>query len=221
VLSEEESVGAPQYTLEELRALVDEAHMWGRKVAAHAHGPEGIRRAIEAGVDSVDHASLIDDEGIRLARARGTYLVMDVYNDDYILAEYRRLRYPEKIIEKERKVGQLQRENFRKAVQAGAKMAFGTDAAVFPHGWNARQFAKMVEAGQAPIEAIRAATVHAADLLGLGDRIGSIAPGKAADLVAAPGNPLADVTLLERVSFVMKGGVIYKGGAAARSGIEP
>lgn len=221
VLSEEESVGAPQYSLGELRALVDEAHMWGRKVAAHAHGAEGIRRAIEAGVDSVDHASLIDDEGIRLAKARGTYLVMDVYNDDYILAEYQRLRYPEKIIEKERKVGQLQRENFRKALQGGARMAFGTDAAVFPHGWNARQFAKMVEAGQAPIEAIRAATVHAADLLGLGDRIGSIAPGKAADLVAAPGNPLADVTLLEHVSFVMKGGVIYKVGAAARTGIEP
>ena len=221
VLSEEESVGAPQYTLEELRALVDEAHMWGKRVAAHAHGAEGIRRAIEAGVDSVDHASLIDDEGIRLAKERGTYLVMDVYNDDYILAEYQRLRYPEKIIEKERKVGQLQRENFRKAVEAGAKMAFGTDAAVFPHGWNARQFAKMVAGGQAPIEAIRAATVHAADLLGLGDRIGSIAPGKAADLVAAPGNPLVDVTLLEHVSFVMKGGVIYRGGAASRSGIEP
>jgi imidazolonepropionase-like amidohydrolase len=145
VLSEEESVGAPQYSQEEMNAVVEEAAMWGRKVAAHAHGTEAIKRAIRAGVASVEHASLIDDEGLRLAKERGTYLVMDIYNDDYIMAEYKRLGYPQKILDKEAKVGRTQRENFRRAVQAGAKLAFGTDAGVYPHGWNGKQFAKMVE----------------------------------------------------------------------------
>lgn len=224
VLSEEESVGAPQYSLDEMKALVEEAHMWDRKVMAHAHGTEGIKRAIEAGVDSVDHASLIDDEGLRLAKERGTYLVMDIYNDDYIVAEFERLRFPAKIIEKERRVGRAQRESFRRAVQAGVKLAFGTDAGVYPHGWNAKQFAKAVEWGQAPIDAIRSATVHAADLVGLSDTIGSIAAGKAADLIAVPGDPLADITALEKVSFVMRAGVVYKGGslqARAGTGLEP
>jgi imidazolonepropionase-like amidohydrolase len=210
VLSEEDSVGAPQFSQEELNALVEEAHMWERRVAAHAHGAEGIKRAIRAGVDSVEHASFIDDEGIQLARQKGTWLVMDIYNDDYIMAEFTRKGYPAKIIEKERLVGRTQRENFRKAVQAGAKIAFGTDAGVYPHGWNGRQFAKMVEWGMTPAQAIKAATIDAADLLGWRDRVGSVEAGKFADLVAVKGDPLKDVTELERVTFVMKGGVVYK-----------
>jgi imidazolonepropionase-like amidohydrolase len=210
VLSEEESVGAPQYTEAEMRAAVEEAAMWARRVAAHAHGTEGIKRAIRAGVTSVEHASFIDDEGIRLAKERGTYLVMDIYNDDYILAEFGRMGYPDKIIEKERLVGRTQRENFRKAVRAGAKIAYGTDAGVYPHGWNAKQFAKMVEWGMTPMQAIQAATINAADLLGWSDRVGQVAQGFYADLVAVEGDPLRDVTVLERPSFVMKGGTVYK-----------
>ena len=145
VLSEEESVGAPQYSLEEMKAAVDEAALSGHKVAAHAHGAEAIKLAIRAGVASIEHGSLIDDEGIKLMKERGTWLVADIYNDDYIVAEYTRLGYPQKIIEKEKLVGRLQRENFRKAVKAGVKIAYGTDAGVYPHGGNGKQFTKMVE----------------------------------------------------------------------------
>ena len=212
VLSEEEQVGGPQYSQEELDALVEEATMWGRKVAAHAHGAEPIKRAIRAGVASVEHASLIDDEGIRLAKERGTYLVMDIYNDDYILSEYERMGYPEKIIDKERQVGREQRENFRKAFHAGVKMAFGTDAGVYPHGWNARQFAKMVEWGMTPMQAIQAATVSAADLIGWEGKVGELAPGAWADVIAVHGDPMKDISVLEHVSFVMKGGAVVKGG---------
>jgi imidazolonepropionase-like amidohydrolase len=211
VLSEEESVGAPQFTQDEMNAVVDEARMWGRKVAAHAHGAEAIKRALRAGVASVEHASLIDDEGIRLAKEKGAYLVMDIYNDDYIMAEYKRLGYPQKILDKEASVGRLQRESFRRAVQAGVKLAFGTDAGVYPHGWNGRQFAKMVEWGMTPMQAIQSATTSGADLLGWSDRVGSIQTGRYADLVAVDGDPLRDITELERVKFVMKGGVVYKG----------
>lgn len=210
VLSEEESVGAPQYSLDEMKAVVDEAAMWGRKVAAHAHGAEGIKRAVTAGVASIEHGSLIDDEGIRLMKERGKYLVADIYNDDYILAEFAKKGYPEKIIEKERRVGRLQRENFEKAVRAGVKIAFGTDAGVYPHGWNAKQFAHMVKRGLTPMGAIKAATTSAADLLGWSDRVGAIAPGMYADIIAVRGDPLQDVTELERVAFVMKGGAIVK-----------
>jgi len=216
VLSEEENVGGPQFTQEELNAIVDEAGMWGRKVAAHAHGAEPIKRAIRAGVASVEHASLIDDEGIRLAKEHGTYLVMDVYNDDYILAEYARMGYPEKILAKERQVGRTQRENFKKAFEAGAKMAFGTDAGVYPHGWNAKQFAHMVRWGMTPLQAIQAATVNAADLLGRSGKVGEISAGSYADLIAVAGDPLKDVTELERVTFVMKGGAVIKGGKGER-----
>jgi imidazolonepropionase-like amidohydrolase len=215
VLSEEESVGAPQFTQEEMNAVVDEARMWGRKVAAHAHGAEAIKRALRAGVASVEHASLIDDEGIRLAKEKGAYLVMDIYNDDYIMAEYKRLGYPQKILDKEASVGRLQRESFRRAVQAGVKLAFGTDAGVYPHGWNGRQFAKMVEWGMTPMQAIQSATTSGADLLGWSDRVGSIQTGRYADLVAVDGDPLRDITELERVKFVMKGGVVYKGNGNA------
>jgi imidazolonepropionase-like amidohydrolase len=210
VLSEEESVGAPQYTQEELNALVDEAKMWGRRVATHAHGTEGIKRAIRAGVNSIEHGSFIDDEGIRLMKERGTYLVADVYNDDYILSEFSKLGYPEKIIEKERLVGRTQRENFQKASRAGVKIAYGTDAGVYPHGWNGKQFAHMVKWGLTPMQAIQAATVNAADLLGWNDRVGAIAPGAFADIIAVDGDPLKDVTEFERVKFVMKGGVVYR-----------
>jgi imidazolonepropionase-like amidohydrolase len=211
VLSEEESVGAPQYTQAELDAAVDEAAMWHKKVAAHAHGAEGIKRAIRAGVASVEHGSLLDEEGIRLMKERGTYLVADIYNDDYILAEFARLQYPQKIIDKEKLIGRLQRENFQKAVRAGVKVAFGSDAGVYPHGWNGKQFAHMVRWGLTPLQAIQAATVNAADLLGWNEKVGQIGPGFYADLIAVPGDPLKDITELERVRFVMKGGVIYKG----------
>jgi imidazolonepropionase-like amidohydrolase len=210
VLSEEQSAGAPQYSQEEMNAAVDEAKQWGRKVAAHAHGAEAIKRAVRAGVASIEHGSLLDDEGIRLMKERGTYLVADIYNDDYIMSEYQRLGFPGAILEKERQIGKAQRENFRRAVKAGVKVAFGTDAGVYPHGLNARQFAFMVRYGLTPMQAIQSATTSAADLLGWSDRVGSITPGRYADLVAVEGDPLADITLLERVNFVMKGGVVYK-----------
>ena len=214
VLTEEATVGAPQYSQEELNALVAEAAMWGKKVAAHAHGAEGIKRAVRAGVASIEHGSLLDDEGIRLMKERGTYLVADIYNDDYIMAEFARLHYPEKILEKERQIGRLQRENFQRAARAGVKIAFGTDAGVYPHGWNGKQFAHMVRWGLTPMQAIQAATGNAADLLGWGDKVGSVAPGLFADLIAVDGDPLQDITVLERVEFVMKGGVVYKGNPA-------
>ncbi len=215
VLSEEEAVGAPQYTQAEMNAIVDEAHLWGKRVAAHAHGTEGIKMAIRAGVTSVEHASFIDDEGIALAKEHGTWLVMDIYNDDYIMAEYGRLGYPDKILAKERLVGRTQRENFTKALKAGCKLAFGTDAGVYPHGWNAKQFHTMVVWGMTPMQAIQSATTTAADLLGWPDKVGQLAPGFYADLIAVSGDPLADVTVLEHVGFVMKGGQIVKNNLTA------
>ena len=210
VLSKGDSVGGQQYTFEEMKALVEEAHQHERKVAAHAHGAEGIKTAIRAGVDSVEHASLIDDEGIKLAKQHGTYLVMDIYNDTYILAHGAEVGMLPESLEKERMIGQLQRDNFRKAFEAGAKMAFGSDGAVYPHGDNGKQFAYMVEYGMTPMDAIQAATVHAAELIGWPDEVGAIAPGRYADIIAVDGNPLDDVTVLENVHFVMKGGVVYK-----------
>ena len=207
VLSEEESVGAPQYSFEEMKAICDEAAMWGRKVAAHAHGTEAIKRAVAAGVASIEHGSLIDDEGIRMMKEKGTVLVADVYNDDWILSEFAKMGYPEKVIEKERSIGRLQRENFAKAVKAGVKQAYGTDAGVYPHGLNASQFKYMVAGGLTPMQAIQSATTGAAELLGW-NMVGAIAPGRYADLVAVDGDPLKDVTILEKVSFVMKGGEV-------------
>jgi imidazolonepropionase-like amidohydrolase len=210
VLSKGDSPGAPQFTLEELKAAAEEAHMAGRKIAAHAHGTQGIKNAILAGIDSIEHASLIDDEGIRLAKERGTYLVMDIYNDDYILGKAIEFGLPKENVEKERMVGRLQRENFEKAVKAGAKMAFGTDAGVYPHGDNAKQFFYMVKYGMTPAQAIRAATSNAADLIGHAQEVGTLEAGKYADLVAVTADPLQDVRALENVGFVMKGGVVYK-----------
>lgn len=210
VLSKGDSPGAPQFTFEELKAAADTAHMAGRKIAAHAHGSEGIKNAILAGIDSIEHASLIDDEGIRLAKEHGTYLVMDIYNDDYILNEAPKVGLPQENIEKEKMVGRLQRENFQKAVKAGVKMAFGTDAGVYPHGDNAKQFYYMVKFGMTSGQAIRAATFSAADLIGRSQDVGTIEPGKYADIIAVQSDPLADVRALEQVDFVMKGGTIYK-----------
>jgi len=210
VLSRGDSPGAPQFTLEELKAAAETAHMAGRKIAAHAHGTEGIKNAILAGIDSVEHASLIDDEGIRLAKEHGTYLVMDIYNDDYILNEAPKVGLPQENIDKEKMVGQLQRQNFEKAVKAGVKMAFGTDAGVYPHGDNARQFYYMVKFGMTPVQAIRAATSNAADLIGRSADVGTIESGKYADIIAVHADPLTDVRSLEHVDFVMKGGTVYK-----------
>ncbi|MEO6672513.1 MAG: amidohydrolase family protein [Ginsengibacter sp.] len=209
VLSEEESVGA-QYSLEEMKAVVEEAHRWGKKVAAHAHGTEAIKLAIEAGVTSIEHGSLIDDEGIRMMKEKGVWLVSDIYDDDYILAEYARKGYPEKILNKERMIGRLQRENFQKAVNAGVKIAYGTDAGVYPHGWNAKQFYYMVKYGLTPMQAIQSATNNAADLLDWKNKTGSITPGKLANIIAVNGNPLDNITILENVKFVMKEGIVYK-----------
>ena len=210
VLTEEQSVGAPQYSQEEMNAAVQEAAQWGRKVAAHAHGAEAIKRAVRAGVASIEHGSLLDDEGIRLMKERGTYLVADIYNDDYILSQYKRLNFPQKILDKEALVGKQQRENFRRAVRAGVKVAYGTDAGVYPHGWNGKQFVFMVRYGLTPMQAIQSATTSAADLLGWTDKVGAVVPGLYADLVAVDGDPLSDITELERVKFVMKGGIVYK-----------
>ena len=215
VLSRGDSPGASQFTYEELKAAADTAHMAGRKIAAHAHGTEGIKNAIRAGIDSIEHASLIDDEGIRLAKEHGTYLVMDIYNDDYILNEAPKVGLPQENIEKERMVGRLQRENFEKAVKAGVKMAFGTDAGVYPHGDNAKQFFYMVKFGMTPAQAIRAATASAADLIGRAADVGTIEAGKYADVIAVSGDPLGDVRVLEHVEFVMKGGKVYKGAGRA------
>jgi imidazolonepropionase-like amidohydrolase len=212
VLSKGDSPGAPQYTLEEVKAAVDEAHMAGRKVASHAHGAVGIKNAIIAGVDSVEHASLVDDEGIRLAKEHGTYFVMDIYNDDYILGKAIEFGLPQENVDKERMVGRTQRENFEKAFKAGVKMAFGTDAGVYPHGDNAKQFYYMVKYGMTPAQAIKAATVNAADLLGRSKDVGTIEAGKYADIIAVTGDPLQDVRALETIDFVMKGGTVYKQG---------
>jgi len=210
VLSRGDSPGAPQYSFEELKAAADTAHMAGRKIASHAHGTQGIKNAILAGIDSIEHASLIDDEGIRLAKEHGTYLDMDIYNDEYLLNEAPKHGLPVENLEKEKLVGKLQRENFQKAVKAGAKMAFGTDAGVYPHGDNAKQFYFMVKYGMTPAQAIRAATSSAADLIGRSKDVGTIEAGKYADIIAVDSDPLADVRSLEHVSFVMKGGVVYK-----------
>jgi imidazolonepropionase-like amidohydrolase len=212
VLSKGDSPGAPQFTFEELKAAAEEAHMAGRKIAAHAHGTQGIKNAILAGIDSIEHASLIDDEGIRLAKEHGTYLVMDIYNDDYILGKAIEFGLPKENVEKEKMVGRTQRENFEKAFKAGAKMAFGTDAGVYPHGDNAKQFFYMVKFGMTPAQAIRSATSSAADLLGRSKDVGTVEAGKYADLIAVSPDPLADVRVLEKIDFVMKGGVVYKDG---------
>ncbi len=209
VLSKGTSVGMQQYTLEEMATIVDESQRRGLRVAAHAHGTDGIKAAIEAGVDSVEHASLIDDEGIRMARDRGTYLVMDIYVHSYIMEGGVAAGFLPESLEKERIVGQAQRNNFQKAHEAGVKLAFGSDAGVFPHGIAARQFAFMVEYGMTPMEAIQAATIVSAELMGWEADAGAIEAGMYADIIAVPNDPIADIRALETVTFVMKGGEVF------------
>lgn len=209
VMSKNTNVNNRQYTLEEMKAIVDEAHTLGLKVAAHAHGLEGIRMAINAGVDSIEHSSLIDQETIDLAIVNSVFLSMDIYVSDYILGEGAKNGIPEYSLEKERTVGRKQRENFKMAVKSGAKMVFGTDAGIFPHGKNARQFKYMVKWGMTPIESIQAATINTAELFGL-NNIGEIKESFDADLIGVKGNPLDDITLLEDIHFVMKEGQVIK-----------
>jgi imidazolonepropionase-like amidohydrolase len=216
VLSKGDQPGTAQYSFEELQAIATEAHKLGRKVAAHAHGTQSIKDAINAGIDSIEHSSLIDDEGISLAKQHGTYLDFDIYNDDFILQEGAKAGMLPESIEKEKKIGRLQRENFRHAWQSGTKMAFATDAGVYPHGDNAKQFAKMVEWGMKPIDAIQAATISAADLLGWSSKVGVIETGHYADIIAVNGDPLTDVRILESVKFVMKGGAVVRNDLASK-----
>jgi imidazolonepropionase-like amidohydrolase len=216
VLSKTDSVGAQQYGLDEMTALVDEAHMLGLKVAVHAHGTSGIKDAIRAGADTIEHASLADEEAFRLAKQHGTWFSMDIYNDDYILAEGEKNGLFKESLEKERMVGLKQRQTFQAAVKAGVKMIFGTDGGVYPNGDNAKQFVTMVQWGMTPLQAIQAATVNAAEALGRPADVGAIAVGHYGDLIGVAGDPLADVKRLQSVSFVMKGGEVVKANAAAR-----
>ncbi len=210
VLSKGDQPGTPQYTLEEMQAIAEEAHKLGRKVAAHAHGTQSIKDAIRAGIDSIEHSSLIDDEGIALAKQHGTFLVFDIYNDDYILQEGAKIGMLPESIEKEKQIGKLQRANFRHAFLAGARIAFGTDGGVYPHGDNWKQFGTMVEFGMKPIDAIRTATTEAAELVGFKDTLGAIETGRYADLIAIDGDPLQDVNAIRNVRFVMKDGKVYR-----------
>ncbi|HSM87966.1 MAG TPA: amidohydrolase family protein [Candidatus Limnocylindrales bacterium] len=210
VLSKGDDPRASQYTLEELKAIVADAHRLGRKVAAHAHGAQGIIWATEAGVDSIEHGSYIDDEGIKVMKEHGTYLVPTQYLADWMRENATKIGLPAMYATKMKTVTEVSRRNVAKAIQAGVKIAFGTDAAVYPHGLNAHEFAVYVEMGMTPLQAIQTATVNAADLLGWSDRIGSLEQGKFADMVAVEGDPTRDVTLLQHPVMVMKGGVVYK-----------
>lgn len=206
VLSKGTKVGVQQYSLEEMQKIVEEAHRRGKTVAAHAHGTEGVYAAIQAGVDSVEHASFIDDKGIALAKKMGTHLSMDIYVTEYILNEGEKAGILEESLEKERKTGGVQRENFAKAVSAGVNMVMGTDAGVYPHGDNLKQLSRMVEFGMSPIEALQAASINASKLLRQESNIGVLKISAYADIIAVKGNPLEDISLLENVRFVMKSG---------------
>src|ERR1700687_6212956 len=210
VLTHGSNPDSREFTLEELEAAVDEARSLGLRVAAHAHAPEGIKNAIRAGVVSIEHATLIHDEGIALAKERGTYLDMDIYDEECIQEAGRKGKMPADFLEHDRNLGEAQRQRFTKALRAGVKMSFGTDAGVCPYDVAARQFAFMVKYGMTPMQAIQSATSNAADLLGKSDLLGSLKPGKYADIIAISGDPMADIRVLEHVSFVMKEGKIYK-----------
>ena len=210
VFSKGTLLGAPQSTVEELRAIVDEAHMRGLKVASHAHGTQGIRNAIDAGVDTIEHASFLDDETIRLAKRKGVFLSMDIYNTEFTLGEGEALGVPEESLNKEREVGTIQRESFTNAVKAGVKVVYGTDSGVYPHKDVANQFSRMVRFGMTPMQAIGAATNVAAQALGREGELGCLDVGCRADIVAVNEDPLSDISVLEGVNFVMKGGAIIK-----------
>jgi imidazolonepropionase-like amidohydrolase len=217
VFSRNTEPGQPQLSEIELRAIVEEANQWGLKVAAHAHGAEGIKRSVRAGIDTIEHASLADAEGIRLcaARARPCYFSMDIYNTDYTQAEGKKNGVLEDNLRKDREIAQIQRDNFRAANKAGVKMVFATDAGIMPHGTAARQFATMVTYGMTPLQAIRSATLNAAEALGKPGDVGSLEVGRFGDMVAVTGDPLADVRVLERPDAVIKGGRLVRGGGAA------
>jgi imidazolonepropionase-like amidohydrolase len=206
VLTSGTNPGAPEFTESELRAAVETASDAGTHVAAHAHGTEGIKRAVRAGVRSIEHGSLLDDEAIELMVEQGTYLVSDLYDGDYIQEVGPSHGYTEEVMRKTEMTTQTQRDGFRKAVAAGVRVAYGTDSSVYPHGDNARQFALYVEHGLTPASAIQSATRWAAELMGWEDRVGSLQPGLYADLVVVPGDPTDDVARLEQVTGVMKGG---------------
>jgi imidazolonepropionase-like amidohydrolase len=210
VFSHGDTPGAEQMTYETMKAIAEEAHALGLRVAAHAHGAEGIKDAIRAGVDTIEHASLVDDEGIALAKAHGTYFGMDIYNTDYTQSEGKRNGVPEENLKKDRDIALIQRQNYTKALKAGVKMIFSTDAGVYPHGLNAKQFETMVKWGATPLQAIQSATVTAAEALGRPGDVGTLALGRYGDMVAVKGDPLKDVTLLQDVAVVIKGGVVVK-----------
>jgi imidazolonepropionase-like amidohydrolase len=211
VLTSGTNPGEPELTEEEIRAAVEEADARGSHVAAHAHGAEGAMRAIRAGVRSIEHGCLIDDETIALMVERGTYLVADMFDGDWMLQEGPSLGYSDEVLRKTEMTNDAQRENFAKAVKAGVRIAFGTDSGIYPHGMNAKNLAFHVRFGQTPMEAIRSATLVSAELLGWEDRVGSLRPGRFADLIAVDGDPLDDITVLEDIPFVMKGGEVVKG----------
>ncbi|HEX7289053.1 MAG TPA: amidohydrolase family protein, partial [Candidatus Angelobacter sp.] len=210
VLSKGDDPRASQYTLEEMKAIVADAHRLGRKVAAHAHGAQGIAWAAEAGVDSIEHGSYIDDNAIKIMKEHGTYLVPTQYLSDWMKENAARIGLPAMYAEKMKTTTAVSRQNVSKAIRAGVKIAFGTDAAVYPHGLNAHEFEVYVKEGMTPLEAIQTATVNGADLLGWSDRIGTLEAGKFADIVAVDGDPTKDVTLLQHPVLVMKGGVVFK-----------
>ncbi|HYG61598.1 MAG TPA: amidohydrolase family protein [Thermoanaerobaculia bacterium] len=210
VLSLNDEVDTPQVTQEEMNAIVEEAHRLRKKAAAHAHGAEGAKVAIRAGIDSIEHGSFLDDEALRMMKQRGTYLVPTLLAGEYVAGKAAVRQYPPEIAEKARAAVAARSATFRKALQIGVKIAFGTDSAVSPHGLNAQEFALLVDHGMSPAAALRSATSAAADLLGLAKTIGTLEPGKEADIVAVPGDPLADIRAMEKVRFVMKGGRVFK-----------
>ncbi len=210
VFSKGTKVGVQQLTVEEIKAAVDEAHMRGLTVAAHAHGGDGIKAAIVAGVDSIEHASFADAEAISLAKEFGTYFSMDIYNTEYTLAFGEANGVPEENMNKERLVSKAQRAAFTQAAASGVKMVFGSDAAIYPHGDNAKQLSRMVRFGMSPLQALQASTINAASLLKIENDVGQLKEGYAADIIAVQGNPLEDITVLESVDFVMMGGAIVK-----------
>jgi imidazolonepropionase-like amidohydrolase len=210
VLSKGDSPGSEQFSDDEIRAIITEAHRLGRKVAAHAHGAAGIKQAIQAGVDSIEHGSFIDDEAIEMMKQNGTYLVPTLYLGDWFLENYKQVGVPEFMVAKARVVMPAARKNIARAFNAGVKVAFGTDAAVYPHGLNAREFAVMVKLGMTPMQAIQSATINAADLIAWSDKVGVVEPGHYADIIAVSGDPSTAVTVLEKVDFVMKGGRVVK-----------
>ncbi len=208
VFSRNTEPGQQQLREEELKAIADEAHMWGVKVAAHAHGANGIKAAIRAGIDTIEHASFLDDEGIKLAKERGTYLSMDIYNTDYTQAEGKKNGVLEDNLRKDRETADVQREGFRKANAAGVKLVFGSDAGVMPHALAVNQFSTMARFGMTPLQVLRSTTLTAAEALGREKDVGAIAVGRYADMVAVPGDPLADITALQKARVVLKGGEV-------------